>query len=86
MIWACLQESSEFKQLAMQFQKILPGDDKAPLPHITLARIKNGKTLKIPLFPEMKNSEWEVKEIELMESAFGNSAPVYKTAAKFGLK
>ena len=83
MIWASLKEEIKFSQLAMQLRSVLPGDSsKAPVPHVTLARVK-GKLGNIPPLPELKQLEFDVNQIELMESDTGNPAPVYKSVKTF---
>lgn len=86
MIWAAMQECESFTRLALQLQSNLPGDSsKKPVPHITLARIKKGKKIPLPDLAEITKTSFEVRSIELMESAPGNSFPVYKVTRSFSL-
>ncbi len=87
MIWAALKENEIFSDLALRFHQELSGDgSRKPNPHITLARIKEGKGLEIPALPEIRKISFDVRNIELMESANRPSGPVYNVAGSFNLK
>jgi len=86
MIWAGFRESESFTQLAARLQNLLPGDrGKIPVPHVTLARIKNGRHLNIRHLPVLKPRDISVRHIELMESIPGNPTSVYKILETFEL-
>jgi 2'-5' RNA ligase len=87
MIWASLEENEIFTALALQLQSELPGDNsKKPNPHITLARIKNGRGLDLPVLPQIFKIHFDVRNIELMESITSQSGPVYKVVESFNLE
>lgn len=87
MIWAAMEENKAFTGLVLQLQDDLAGDNsKKPNPHITLARIKQGRELDIPVLPEITKIPLDVRNIELMESVTHQSGPVYKVVETFSLR
>lgn len=86
MVWAAFEQCDAFVKLAFQMQQALPGDDsKTPVPHVTLARIKEGGLRELPTLPAVKKFSFPVRQVELWESHLGNGAPIYSSLEKFEL-
>lgn len=87
MVWATFEKSRAFESLALQLQETLPGDDrKAPVPHVTLARIKEGGMRTLPELPFVKKCSITVDKIELWESQLASRSPVYIPLKIFELR
>jgi 2'-5' RNA ligase len=89
MIWAGFQESNEFIILATQMAQILRLPlTHPPLPHITLARVKRNKVVKLrdSSFQLTNPMILQVKKVGLYESNLTPHGPVYKVLNEWHLK
>jgi 2'-5' RNA ligase len=89
MIWAAFEESKEFVSLATQIAQLVGiSSDYPPLPHITLARVKQNKTARIDknVFPAINHLKLAVKKINLYESNLTPQGSVYTILEQWHLK
>jgi 2'-5' RNA ligase len=89
MIWAGFEESNAFILLATQIAQIVGiPSDKPPLPHVTLARVKRNKKVKVDknAFPAIHPLKLEVKKINLYESNLTPKGSVYTVLEQWYLK
>lgn len=89
MIWAGFEESKEFVILATQMAQTLQFPlSHPPLPHITLARAKRNKVIKLKdnLFPLTEQVILQVKKFGLYESNLTPQGPIYKVLNEWHLK
>jgi RNA 2',3'-cyclic 3'-phosphodiesterase len=89
MIWAGFEESSEFTILATQIAQIVNiPSEYPPLPHITLARVKRNKKLKVDknIFPSIHHLKLAVKNFNLYESKLTPRGSVYTILEQWYLK
>ena len=89
MIWASFEESKEFVILATHMAQILNLPlSHPPLPHITLARTKRNKVVKLKdnSFPLAEPVILQVKKFGLYESNLTPQGPIYKVLNEWHLK
>lgn len=78
LLWAQFAENPAFSSLSYALRNALPGEEtRKPLPHITLARIKQLKTLPFDL-PVIRKLSFQVNHVELWESHLQASGSVYE--------
>lgn len=85
MIWAQFAENKCFESLSFSFRKLFPTEEtRKPLPHVTLARIRQLHQLPFNL-PKTKSFSFRVNSVELWESTLHESGAAYKTIAQWKL-
>ncbi len=85
MIWAQFEENQTFELLTNKFREVFPtGKNRKPVPHATLARIKQLRSLPFEL-PIMKSFSFLVDEMHLWESHLNSSGSVYSSVTSFRL-
>ena len=86
MIWAEFKEEPLYESLCMDLRKLFPTDEnRKPLPHATIARIKQLRQLPFEL-PHVKPFSMEVASLALMESKLDPSGASYEMIAEWKLK
>ena len=89
MIWAGFEESLAFTSLATQIAQIVGiPSDYPPLPHVTLARVKRNKKVKVNknAFQPINHLKLAVKKFNLYESNLTPQGSVYTVLAQWNLK
>ena len=85
MIWAQFQENKAYDSLCYSLRKAFPTQEKRiPVPHLTLARIKQLRQLPFEL-PKIKSFYFPVNSIELWESYLGESGSTYTMLSRWKL-
>ena len=85
MLWASFTENTFFESLSWSLCNIFQSDEaQKPLPHITLARIRQLHQLPFNL-PKTKSFSLRVNSVELWESTLHESGAAYKTIAQWKL-
>ncbi len=83
MIWAQFEESKRYESLSYKLRDIFPtGENRKPMPHATLARIKQLRSLPFEL-PAAKPFSFLVDEIQLWESHLRASGSEYNYVRSF---
>ena len=78
MIWAQFEDSNAFDSLCLELRKSFPTDEKRkPLPHLTMARIKQLKKLPFDL-PSFNIFSFAADRMELWESHLDSDGAEYK--------
>ena len=92
MIWAQFAESREFDQLCFRLRVAFPTEEKRkPLPHLTLARIKQLRQLPFdlpktkPYLPGGQAFSFEVNQLELWESHLDEKGATYEMIEQWKL-
>jgi 2'-5' RNA ligase len=89
MIWASFNQSPEFIDLVTRISAILHHPpDHAPLPHVTLARVKRGQSIKLPPsdMPSIATFQWQVHRFGLWESVLNPQGAVYTVLKEWELR
>lgn len=89
MIWAGFEQSKEYVTLAKQIAELLNHlPDNAPLPHVTLARVRKGQAIKAKdiVLPTLEPYDWEVQNFGLWESVLTAQGPKYTLLNEWILK
>lgn len=93
MIWGNLQSNLAFERLATLLQKACESfshaeiDNRNPLPHVTLARLKPWDDIRNMRFPEADVSiPLQAETIDLYESILGPNGAQYEKLDSFHLK
>jgi RNA 2',3'-cyclic 3'-phosphodiesterase len=89
MAWIRFKDNEAFTTLHQTLKEALKDcfdgtEEKKPLPHITLARFKNGETIRKP--EEIDSETLITTAIELWESETRQEGPIYKPIKTFSLK
>jgi RNA 2',3'-cyclic 3'-phosphodiesterase len=86
MIWARYGKSKQFDALLLALKEAVPTqEEKENIPHVTLARLKEGfRSDKVSL-PVLLLPPLQVTECILMESKLSSSSPVYTPIENFRL-
>jgi 2'-5' RNA ligase len=78
LLWAQFVDNPAFSALSYALRNAFPGEEtRKPLPHITLARIKQLKALPFDL-PVISKFSFQVNHVELWESHLQASGSVYE--------
>ncbi len=78
LLWAQFVDNPAFSALSYTLRNAFPGEEtRKPLPHITLARIKQLKVLPFDL-PVIRKFSFQVNHVELWESHLQASGSVYE--------
>ena len=86
MIWAVFQENKTYDSLCYSLRKAFPTEEnRTPIPHITLARIKQLHQLPFEL-PKVKSFYFPVNSIELWESHLNEFGSSYEMITRWKLK
>jgi RNA 2',3'-cyclic 3'-phosphodiesterase len=86
MIWGRYGKSKKFDALLLELKEISPaGEEKENIPHVTLARLKQGFRPDKVHLPPLLLPPLLVKECALMESLLSSKSPVYTTLETFPL-
>jgi 2'-5' RNA ligase len=86
MIWAQFEDSPAFENLCLELRKSFPTDEKRkPLPHLTIARIKQLKKLPFDL-PSLNTFSFETDHLELWESHLDLDGAQYKMIESWNLR
>jgi len=90
MLWARFQKNEEFKSLVQRIHRLYlqvhPQQQmrKSPLPHITLARLKNfNQHEKIDLHATIEDKKFKVEELRLWKSILHPQGAEYKVIRRF---
>lgn len=79
----------DLRNLIQELKTICNPDIKQDfIPHLTIARFKKDKTIKISelvKLPRMQNFDWNIKEISLIESILSSEGPIYKKLKTWSL-
>ncbi len=89
MVWASFEQSSAFVELATAVSATINHPpDHAPLPHITLARVKRGYTVRLDesQFPPVSHLQWQVQSFGLWESVLTPGGSIYTVRKEWHLK
>lgn len=80
-----LNKKVDFSNLLQEIKTICNPDMKEDfLPHITIARFKKDRTIsKKIVLPQIKNFNWKIKEIALIQSILSSTGPVYSKHASW---
>lgn len=85
MIWAKFEENKAYDSLCYALRKEFPTEEnRKPLPHLTLARIKQLHQLPFDL-PKAKSFSFVVNSVELWESHLNASGSTYKIIKHWAL-
>jgi len=91
MVWGMFKKNHNFTLLAEDIKKevqqllIMEEDEKELLPHVTLARFNRSFSLS-GLNVKMKDKDFRINKIALVESISTSSNPEYKIIKEFKLK
>ncbi|MEM7370001.1 MAG: RNA 2',3'-cyclic phosphodiesterase [Bacteroidota bacterium] len=91
MIWARYQKHPMFREMAIRlhelFLQIRPEQQfrKSPIPHITLARLRNFQQTEMLTFPPQGLPRLEVDQLILWESQLSPQGPEYEEIHRFRL-
>ena len=78
MIWIQFQENTTFETLCLKYREAFPTDEKRkPLPHLTLARIKQLKKLPFDL-PVVQPFSFIADRVELLKSNLSADGAQYE--------
>jgi 2'-5' RNA ligase len=92
MIWARYQKSKAFKELSEQIHQLYAQVQpeipyrKNPIPHVTLARLRQADNSWAITLPSRPLPDFVVKELLLWESSLGPEGPVYTQLARYRLR
>jgi 2'-5' RNA ligase len=89
MIWASFDESPEFAELAIKISTILHHiADHPPLPHVTLARVRRGHSVKTGKsgLPLAASFSWQVQTFGLWESVLSPQGAAYTLLKEWKLQ
>jgi 2'-5' RNA ligase len=89
MIWAAFEDSPAFVELATRVSEVVNHPaDHAPLPHVTLARVKRGVSIKAGgiEFPVVSSYRWQVEKIGLWASVLSPQGSQYTVLREWGLR
>ncbi len=85
MIWAQFEENQSFESLSHKLRDMFPtGENRKPVPHATLARIKQLRSLPFEL-PGIKAFSLLVDKLHLWESHLNSSGSEYSSVSSFRL-
>jgi 2'-5' RNA ligase len=85
-LWAQLESSLAFTELALGARRLIPNSEsRPPLPHITIARIKQRRELPFDL-PALPPFRYRAEKIELLESILDQDGPHYSVLHHWNLK
>jgi len=86
MIWAAFEENAAFEKLCLRLRKSFPTEEKRkPDPHITMARIKQLKTLPFAI-PFIGPFSFMADHLELWESKLHSEGSIYRMIQSRKLK
>jgi 2'-5' RNA ligase len=89
MIWAAFEDSPAFVELATRVSEVLnhPADHD-PVPHVTLARVKRGLSVKAGgiEFPAVSSYTWQVEKIGLWASVLSPQGSAYTVLREWELE
>ncbi|WP_028978886.1 RNA 2',3'-cyclic phosphodiesterase [Sporocytophaga myxococcoides] len=86
MIWVTFQENNSFTDLAIALrEKLNLNEKRKPLPHINLARLKNGYIKNLHRDTKFEMHTISFEKMELWESELTHSGPKYKVISSFPL-
>lgn len=86
MIWAQYEESDAFENLCLQLRKALPTEEtRKPVPHATLARIRQLKQLPFDL-PAVHSGSFSADQLQLIESFTHPDGAAYHVIESWKLK
>lgn len=78
MIWAQFEENTAFEALCLKFREAFPtGEKRKPLPHLTLARIRQLKKLPFDL-PHVHPFSFIADRVELLKSNLSSDGAHYE--------
>lgn len=89
MVWARFKESTSFVRLAKEVSKAIAiPPDHHPLPHVTMARIKQRRNVPVDnsLFPAINHFQFEVNSFGLWESQLYPKGSVYSVLEEWKLR
>lgn len=78
-----LNKKINLLNMIQDFKTICNPDEKDNfLPHITIARFKKDRTIRVDsksalILPQIENFNWHIKEISLIQSVLKNDGPTY---------
>ncbi|MEO5673699.1 MAG: RNA 2',3'-cyclic phosphodiesterase [Chitinophagales bacterium] len=86
MIWAQFEKSDTFEKLCLQLRKALPTEEtRKPVPHATLARIRQLKQLPFDL-PAVHSGSFSADQPQLIESLTHPDDAAYRVIESWELK
>jgi len=86
MIWVQFKENIAFESLCLKYREVFPTDEKRkPLPHLTLARIKQLKKLPFDL-PDVNPFSFIADRVELWKSHLHSDGSTYEQIASWMFK
>jgi 2'-5' RNA ligase len=86
MIWAQFEKEPLYESLCIELRRLFPTDEnRKPVPHATIARIKQLRELPFEL-PQVKSFSMEITSLALWESQLDPSGARYEMIAEWKLK
>ena len=86
MIWLQFEASKPFDELCFKFRKSFPTvENRTPIAHLTLARIKQLRRLPFEL-PKAKSFSFMARQVQLFESHLASAGSEYQLLENWDLK